>query len=147
MQAKNESPNAITKLLPRETTIRIGSIDHDFTVGKLSLSVDAWLSQEFGSREIAAGLLEKGDPEALMKLLFQLFSNEDKIFLRNLKVADAIDEDGNEVVVTNLVKKLLIKCNTSDIKEIFIALARARGLALPEAFDNEGKTKAPSKKK
>ena len=144
------SPMALEKLFPKETKVKLGNLEHEFTVRKLTLEVDAWMKIEFGSAEIAAGLLQAGDPETLMKLFYKLLSNEDKLFLKEIKIEDDMDEEGNVIYCTNQVKKLLILCSIDDVKNIFTSLINSRGVSLPEGFgddENKGKKKAQVKKK
>lgn len=139
--------NKLEKLFPVESKLKIGSIDHEFTVKKFTLEVDAWMKQEFGSAELAAGLIQAGDPVTLMKVFYKLLSFEDKVFLKGIKFEDDMDENGELVSKSNQVEKLLILCSAEDIKSIFIALIKSRGMSLPEGFEGEGKIKPKVKKK
>lgn len=147
MTEKSKIPQTIDKLFPRESKVKLENLDHEFTVGKVTLAVDAWIKQEFGSPEAAAVLLEGGDPEAIIKLFYKLLSFEDKTFVKNIKVEQEMDDEGNVVEVTNQVQKLLNICSVNDVKAIFISLVKSRGISLPENFGEEKKPKPKGKQK
>jgi len=50
--------SSLDKLFPTETKVKLGLIDHEFTVQKLTLEVDAWMKQEFGTTQRASELFK-----------------------------------------------------------------------------------------
>lgn len=143
-------PNAndLEKLYPVEKKVTLKRIPgHEFTVRKISLDFDAWIKQEFESGEEASRLIDSGDVRAIMKVFYKLLSVEDKQFLKSIKVESDMDENGKMIEYHNQVEKLLVLATTDDVKDIFMAFVHARGISLPEGFEDEGKKKARKKKK
>jgi len=147
MNKKLEPAQTLDKLFPLQSSVKLENLDYVFTVGKVTLAVDAWIKQEFGSAENAANLLEGGDPEAIVKLFYKLLSFEDKVYIKDLTVVSEMDDEGNILEIKNQVQKLLNICTVNDVKAIFISLVKSRGISLPENFGEEKKKKPSGKKK
>lgn len=132
-----KAKDGIQVLYPKETTVKFQTIDHEFTVNKISLADDAWLLNEMGGKEGLTSVFNNGEVKSIIRIFYRLLGNSDKEFITKNIEFTTHDEDGNETIVKSNIDKLCYLLNLTDIKAISDALMRARGVSLPPPDQSE----------
>jgi hypothetical protein len=126
----------IEKLFPKETKLKFKNIDKELTVQTITLADDAWMMHEFGGKAGIISVFESSDLRSLVKILYRLLSNEDKIYLGKIQF-NTVDEEGTESPVKSNIDKILFLVDVTDTKVIIKSLIDSRGASLPEIIADD----------
>jgi hypothetical protein len=135
----------IEKLFPKESKLNFKNIEKELTVKTITLADDAWMHHEFGGKEGIVNAFSSGDLRSLVRILYRLLTNEDKIWLGKIEF-NTVDENGKAEAIKSNIDKLLYLVDVTDTPVIIKALVDSRGASMPEILTEAEGTVGDKKK-
>lgn len=127
---------------PKESKLKLKSLKNDLTLRPVSLADEAWLDEQYGSKEITK-IFNEVNIKEISKIVFRLLDNESKKIFKK-QIVEMIDENGDSSEVelggVELFRSMII--GWDEKVALLNALLENIGLSRPAEKEIDVKKKA-----